>query len=90
MQCCFGVCGRVLVEIARIHHRCTFITANISRDCLAKSKLRVPQSGRLASGDLEGRVVVWDVASGAVMAALDDALTVSALAPVHCFATACQ
>jgi hypothetical protein len=32
---------------------------------------------RLASGDAEGRVVVWDVASGGVTVALDDALTVS-------------
>jgi hypothetical protein len=32
---------------------------------------------RLASGDTEGRVVVWDVASGGVTVALDDALTVS-------------
>lgn len=32
---------------------------------------------RLASGDTEGRVVVWDVASGSVTVALDDALTVS-------------
>ena len=32
---------------------------------------------RLASGDTEGRVVVWDVASGGVIVALDDALTVT-------------
>jgi hypothetical protein len=32
---------------------------------------------RLASGDTEGRVVVWDVASGGVTVALEDALTVS-------------
>lgn len=30
---------------------------------------------RLASGDADGRVVVWDVFSGSVIAALDDALT---------------
>ncbi len=32
---------------------------------------------RLASGDAEGRVAVWDVASGGVIVALDDALTVT-------------
>lgn len=46
----------------------------------SRPSLTYVASYRLASGDIEGRVVIWDVSSGTVIASLEDPLS-AALSP---------
>lgn len=55
--------------------RCSSSAGSLNPNGLGFQFQNLPTERRLASGDADGRVVVWDVASGSIIAALDDALT---------------
>ncbi len=57
------------------HTRCSNSAGSLNPKGLGFQIQNLPTERRLASGDADGRVVVWDVASGSIIAALDDALT---------------